>query len=353
MWFNSFSAAKAPPPSEGLPDRFSGKGKGYIFSPDLEAAIDVAIGLGRPLLVSGEPGSGKTELGYAIARRLGIDKVQFFSTKSTSEARDLFYTYDAIGRFRDAQIAQTAGDRLSDVGDYIEFQALGRAILDSHGKADIAHLLRGRNRYEHPGKPTRSIVIIDEIDKAARDFPNDFLREIEDLSFRISEFSRSAAETPDPRQPETPSGTLIGQTVRPIIIVTSNEERQLPDAFLRRCIFHEITFPDDDVLAKIIASGLERRKPPVDGSPDRFELPAKEVNELIDLLRRFRELPLEKKPGVAELIDAATLVAYPSRKRTEAPPFDERKQKTIAALAKLKLDRDAFSTLISGATPSS
>ncbi|RDJ10101.1 hypothetical protein B5K05_13275 [Rhizobium phaseoli] len=351
MWFNSFSAVKEPPaPSESTTDRFAGKGSGYVFSEDLEAAIDVAIGLGRPLLVSGEPGSGKTELGYAIARRLGIDRVQFFSTKSTSEARDLFYTYDAIGRFRDAQIAQTQGGRLSDVGDYIEFQALGRAILDSHHRADIAHLLRGRNRYEHPGQPTRSIVIIDEIDKAARDFPNDFLREIEDLSFRIVEFARSADDAPDSSRPETPSGALLGHSVRPIIIVTSNEERQLPDAFLRRCIFHEITFPSDDVLARIIASGLERRMPPGDGAADRFVLPAREANALIELLRQFRNLPLEKKPGVAELIDAATLMAYPSQ--TKPPPFEDRKKKTIAALAKLKLDRDTFADLIGGAVSS-
>lgn len=352
MWFNSFSIAAAPATAELTENgRPVDKGLGYVFNPDLTAAIDVAIGLERPLLVSGEPGCGKTELGYAIARRMGIGRVHFFSTKSTSEARDLFYSYDALGRFRDAQIAQTRGGTLPDVGDYIEFQALGRAILDSHEQKDIAPLLRGRRAYSHPGTPQRSVVVIDEIDKAPRDFPNDFLREIEDLSFRIPEFARTQEGTDDriTAEPETPGGARIDPSSRPIIVITSNEERQLPDAFLRRCIFHEIQFPDDELLAKIVASGLAKRLPPRDGGtgPDHFVLPDEERDELIVLLKQFRDRQPDKKPGISELIDAATLMAYPSR-AAAPPPLSDRKKTTISALAKLKRDRDTFGELVGG-----
>src|SRR5688572_29920242 len=145
MWFNSFpqdggDVVEIEENGRIVPS----KGRNYIFTKELIAAIDVAIGLGRPLLVSGEPGCGKTELGYAIARRMGIPRVHFFSTKSNSEARDLFYTYDAIGRFREAQTARTVTDAQSDTADYIEFQALGKAILDAHDRKDVEHLQIGR-----------------------------------------------------------------------------------------------------------------------------------------------------------------------------------------------------------------
>ena len=348
MWFNTFSTRPLPADAPAGDDALAGKGAGYVFNPDLEAAIDVAIGLGRPLLVSGEPGCGKTELGYAVARRLGIDRVQFHSTKSTSEARDLFYTYDAVGRFREAQIAQIQGGALADIGDYIEFQALGRAILDAHERADVEHLLRGRNAYRHPGTPQRSVVIIDEIDKAPRDFPNDLLAEIEDLSFRVGEFARAAAGSDATRPPQTPPGSRIARAVRPIIIITSNEERQLPDAFLRRCVFHEIAFPSDTLLAAIVESGLRRRFPRNAAGGD-FTLPPPEQAALIKLLRDFRALALDKKPGVSELIDAATLMAFPQG--STPPPLADRLRSTGAALAKLKQDRDAFAGLTAATTP--
>ncbi|MDQ0512162.1 AAA family ATPase [Ancylobacter amanitiformis] len=338
MWFNSFSQAASAPESEirenGRPVR--DKGRGYIFTEALVAAIDVAIGLGRPLLVSGEPGCGKTELGYAIARRLGIPRVHFFSTKSNSEARDLFYTYDAIGRFRDAQAGRAGGQ--ADVADYIEFEALGEAILDAHAPHEVAHLLEGRRAYTHPGMPTRSVVIIDEVDKASRDFPNDLLREIEDLAFRVPELGRRDGG-PAAAAPETPGG--IPPQRRPIIVITSNEERQLPDAFLRRCVFHEIAFPEAGVLRRIIASGLEKR---LLGGGAPLTLPDEERDALIALLQDFRGLRLDKKPGISEMIDAAALVAYP--RDQHPPPLDTRLGATTAALAKLKNDRAEFGALI-------
>lgn len=347
MWFNSFpqdGGDIVEIEENGRP--VPSKGRNYIFTKELIAAIDVAIGLGRPLLVSGEPGCGKTELGYAIARRMGIPRVHFFSTKSNSEARDLFYTYDAIGRFREAQTAKSKDDdRQSDAADYIEFQALGKAILDAHEEKDVAHLLNPRGAYRHPGKPGRSVIILDEIDKASRDFPNDLLREIEDLAFRVPELSRRASGQADP---ETPGGIQANR--RPIVVVTSNEERQLPDAFLRRCVFHEIAFPDDDTLMQIVASGLRKRLPsknPDDpNDPEGYDLPVEDGAVLLGLLAEFRDMRLDKRPGISETIDAATLLAYP--RSLPSPPLAQRLPLIAPALAKLRNDRNTLAGLIDG-----
>jgi MoxR-like ATPase len=334
MWFNTFSEASGDGAIFENGREVTDKGRGYVFTDELIAAIDVAIGLGRPLLVSGDPGCGKTELGYAVARRLGIPRVHFFSTKSNSEARELFYTYDAIARFREAQVRPDPNAAPTGAADYIEFQALGRAILDAHRPEDVAHLLRGSRAYSHPGKPQRSVVIVDEIDKASRDFPNDLLREIEDLAFRVPEMSRGAGDT---AEPETPGAVPI--ELKPIIIVTSNEERQLPDAFLRRCVFHQIAFPSDPVLRLIIASGLARRF-----ANGAFELPEAERSILLSLLSEFRGSRIDKRPGISEMIDAATLLAYPLAE--PAPPLEERLRATVGALAKLKNDRAVLSELV-------
>ena len=327
--------------------RPTSKGRGYIFNPDLVGAVAVALWLKRPLLVSGEPGCGKTELGYAIARRRGVAHVHSFSTKSTAEARDLFYTYDAIGRFREAQLAEfqlrlgkTAD--LHETGAYIEYQALGRAILDAHPLDSVARLLRGQRSYVHAEAPLRSVVVIDEIDKAPRDFPNDLLREIEDLSFRVPELAGEKSDITFPPETadgpgtmaETPDGAKIPKGFTPFVVVTSNEEKQLPDAFLRRCVFHEIEFPKEKVLAKIVASALKKRAA---DSGRESKLPEDETRRLIEFLLSFREKPLEKKPGISELIDAAALIAHPQPE--SAPPFAQRMAKTISALAKLKNDR--------------
>jgi MoxR-like ATPase len=350
MWFKRFKADKPQVPLFENGREEPQKGRNYIFNDELVAAIDVALGLGRPLLVSGEPGCGKTELGYAIARRLGLSRVHFFSTKSNAEARDLFYTYDAIGRFRQAQ-GDSPGDKsAADVADYIEFQALGRAILDAHKPANIRHLLLGKRPYALPEKPSQSVVIIDEIDKASRDFPNDVLREIEDLTFRVPELSQRVAEG---KQPE-PQGKVLPEC-RPIVVITSNEERQLPDAFLRRCIFHEIAFPLDETLRAIIASGLQKRfgkDEPGAAADDQgsagdrttHELPPEDRDLLIKLLKRFRSEQLEKRPGISEAIDAAALLAYPRDK--PKPTFQERLPHIAPALAKLKNDRTKLSQLI-------
>lgn len=340
-WKDSGTAAGAGRLLEN--GRETEKGRSYQFTSDMVAAVDVAIELGRPLLVSGEPGCGKTELGYAIARKLDIDNVHLFTSKSNSEAGELFYVYDALKRFRDAQLAvrqaQSApGAPLPvelDVGDYVEFQALGRAILDAHEYSDIAHLLRGRNAGSRKpdSAPSASVVVIDEIDKAPRDFPNDLLQEIEAMSFRVREFPS------DPKDPETPPSDLILRSIRPIVVITSNEERQLPDAFLRRCVFFEIPFPDETMLRRIVDSGLHARLIRMGLVPTDHSLSDKRRDALVELVLNFRKLEPDKRPGISELLDAAAIMAVRGGGDIA---------QTRPALAKLKRDKDLFGHLVSG-----
>ena len=342
--FATLTSSEAIDPAFELTDNGlkTDKGRVYRFSPMVEAAVDVAIGLRRPLLVAGEPGSGKTELGYAVARRLRIDTLYFFSTKSTSEAGDLFYTYDAVGRFREAQLAAVravADEKLGrpfrepDVGQYVHYQALGRAILDAHQQRDIAGLLPGGKRPDRPTGPLsttyprQSVVIIDEIDKAPRDFTNDLLREIEDLSFRVPELGGSNV---------TPAGSTIPSKLRPIIIATSNEESQMPDAFLRRCAFLALEFPNEDQLREILDLHL--------GGSGPGRLDGKDRDILVTKFVQLRKQGMQKNAGVAELIDAGRVLAG----RPAGEGVEAWLQRLGPALVKLKPDLGAFDAVFPG-----
>ena len=232
------------------------RGLDFSVSNALEHAINTALALGRPLLVSGETGCGKTELGFAIARKLGIMRVRFFVVKSDSEAQRLFYEYDAIRRFHAAQSAPTnledekKGGDATDPRKFIRYHALGQAIIDASPPDLVRPLLP--QRYELPQEPVRSVVIIDEIDKAPRDFPNDLLNEIDQLWFRVPELADWVTV------PETPRAK-IPASLRPMIVITSNLERQLPDAFLRRCVFHHIKYPiEEEIQRRIILGHLTK-----------------------------------------------------------------------------------------------
>jgi MoxR-like ATPase len=242
----------------------------YVAEKGLTDAVNVALALGQPLLVTGEPGTGKTQLAASIACELELPAPLTFHAKTTSAAKDLFYRYDALAHFHDSHFKN---DRLS-IESYVEYEALGLAILLSLPPADAdAYLpasLRGKG-------PTRSVVLIDEIDKAPRDFPNDILNEIEDLSFTVRETGRRFATSPG---------------YRPILILSSNSEKNLPDAFLRRCIFYHISFPNHDRLKEIVARRLE--------PDDRFS-PAMLENAL-QHFEEIRSLPLVKKPATAECL---------------------------------------------------
>jgi MoxR-like ATPase len=241
----------------------------YVANPALVDAVNVALLLDQPLLLTGEPGTGKTQLAYRVAYEYGLEKPLRFDTKSTSQARDLFYSYDALGRF---QASDHGGSR--DAVAYVHFGPLGMAALLASGDLDTRRLLP-------PGlvaaQPRRSVVLIDEIDKAPRDFPNDILNEIEHFSFRVAELENREILAP--------------RYLRPIVIITSNSEKDLPDAFLRRCVFHHIRFPAPADLRRIVEGRL--------GSQivqDDF------LRDAIRLFYDLREGQLRKKPATAELL---------------------------------------------------
>jgi MoxR-like ATPase len=227
--------------------RFSGTST-YITSPELRDIVNVAIDLQKPLLMKGEPGTGKTRLAEAIAEDLGLELL-VWNIKSTTKARDGLYVYDTVARLNDARFGD--GD-VRNIRAYIKHGPLGRAFASD----------------------TRMIVLIDEIDKADLEFPNDLLHELDRMSFLVDE-----------------TGETIAASERPIVIITSNNEKELPDAFLRRCVFHFIDFPTPDFMRDIV----------------HVHHPDVEKALLDEVLTRFfwiRDLPeLRKRPSTSELVD--------------------------------------------------
>jgi len=222
----------------------------YLADPKLVTAVNTALAVEQPLLVTGEPGTGKTMLAWSIASELGLGPVLEFHTRSDNQARDTLYDFDYLLRFYHAQ---TRDARAENLESYVRWQALGEAI-----------------RSETP-----RVVLIDEVDKAPRDFPNDLLDELDRMEFRVPEL-----------------GLVCKSARRPVVVVTSNSERQLPDPFLRRCIFHRIEFPTGERLQAILRERLAHLNLAdhlVEVATKRFE--------------QVRQVPgIEKKPSTAELI---------------------------------------------------
>ena len=220
----------------------------YIASRDLEVSVNAAVKLQRPLLVKGEPGTGKTVLAQEVAQALGMPLIEWH-VKSTTKAQQGLYEYDAVSRLRDGQLGDP---RVHDVSNYIV-----------HGKL-----------WEAFTSDTPTVVLIDEIDKADIEFPNDLLLELDRMQFYVYE----TRETIVARQ-------------RPVVIITSNNEKELPDAFLRRCFFHYIRFPDRETMEKIVHSHY----------PD---IKASLAREALNVFFKIRDLPgLKKKPATSELLD--------------------------------------------------
>jgi MoxR-like ATPase len=228
-------------------NRFSGTER-YVATDDLTMAVNASITLGRPLLIKGEPGTGKTQLAEEIARSLGAPLFEWH-IKSTSKAQQGLYEYDAVSRLRDSQLGD---DRVHDIRNYIVRGRLWEAFVSEQ----------------------RPVLLIDEIDKADIEFPNDLLRELDRMEFYVYETQE-----------------LVRARHRPMILITSNNEKELPDAFLRRCFFHYIRFPEPDTMQRIVDvhyPGLKR------------ELLA----EALATFFKLRETPgLKKKPSTSELLD--------------------------------------------------
>ncbi|MBI5510340.1 MAG: MoxR family ATPase [Deltaproteobacteria bacterium] len=220
----------------------------YLVDAALRDAVNVAVNIERPLLIKGEPGTGKTRLAHAIAEALAME-LQIWNVKSTSKARDGLYVYDTVQRLNDARF----GDRdIRDIRQYIKLGPLGRAFAAQ----------------------ARQVVLVDEIDKADLEFPNDLLQELDVMSFAVDE-----------------TGETVAAKQRPVVVITSNNEKELPDAFLRRCVFHYIDFPERELMTEIV----------------RVHHPEVEAHLLSELLTAFywlREQPaIRKRPSTSELVD--------------------------------------------------
>ena len=222
--------------------------KSYVATDDLSVAVNAAVTLERPLLVKGEPGTGKTELAREVARSLGMEIIEWH-IKSTTRAQQGLYEYDAVSRLRDSQLGE---EKVHDVGNYIRQGKLWQAFTTDK----------------------RVVLLIDEIDKADIEFPNDLLQELDRMEFHVYE-----------------TGEMVAAKHRPVVIITSNNEKELPDAFLRRCFFHYIRFPDMDTMRQIV----------------ELHYPGIKNALLTTALTQFYEIReqagLKKKPSTSEVLD--------------------------------------------------
>ena len=265
-------------------DQFSGTDD-YLASPELRDAVNVAIALEKPLLIKGEPGTGKTRLAEAIAQNLRHE-LYSWHVKSTSKAREGLYVYDTVQRLNDARF----GDRdITDIRQYIKFGPMGRSFRSEQ----------------------RVVLLIDEIDKADMEFPNDLLHELDRMSFLVDETSET-----------------VTATKRPVVVVTSNNEKELPDAFLRRCVFHYIDFPDEKLMADIV----------------RVHHPGLEEELLRQVLIAFywlrEQAEVRKRPSTSELIDWIAAL----RRAGVSPDVMEEKLPFLGVLLKREQDLEAVQT---------
>ena len=265
----------------------------YVATPDLMLAVNAAITLQRPLLIKGEPGTGKTMLAEEVASALGVPLLQWH-IKSTTKAQQGLYEYDAVSRLRDSQLGD---EKVKDISNYIVKGVLWQAFE----------------------RETPCVILIDEVDKADIEFPNDLLRELDRMEFHVYETRQT-----------------VKAVQRPIVIITSNNEKELPDAFLRRCFFHYIKFPDKETMGRIVDVHFPRLKQDL-------------LKEALEVFFELRDVPgLKKKPSTSELIDWLKLlvaedippeVLHSKDKKTVVPPL-------AGALLKNEQDVHLFERLV-------
>lgn len=267
--------------------QFSGT-EGYVASRALQDVVNVALALERPLLLKGEPGTGKTLLAHHIAKALGMEII-LWNVKSTTKARDGLYTYDTVQRLNDARF----GDgEVRDIRHYIKYGPLGRAFAS----------------------PEKVVLLIDEVDKGDIEFPNDLLFELDEMRFHVLE-----------------TDEWVTATQRPVVLVTSNSEKELPDAFLRRCVFHYIDFPEETQLRAII----DVHFPGLSG-----EL----MQNACKIFYGLREVPgLRKRPSTSELLDWIRVLLASGAKLPDMETLSLKSVPFLGALVKMEEDAAALS----------
>jgi len=257
----------------------------YVATDDLKVAVNAAIQLQRPLLIKGEPGTGKSVLAAEVARALGAPLIEWH-IKSTTKAQQGLYEYDAVSRLRDGQLGD---ERVKNIANYIKRGKLWEAFT----------------------APERSVLLIDEIDKADIEFPNDLLQELDRMEFFVYE-----------------TGETVKATTRPIVLITSNNEKELPDAFLRRCFFHFIKFPDAETMRQIVDVHF-----PV--------LKKRLVGDALRIFYELRDVPgLKKKPSTSELLDWLKLLLHEDIDPALIRESDPRKLVPPLAGALIKNEQD-------------